>query len=457
MTDSGKTELFETMPVSKAVMKLCIPTVLSTLVTVLYSLADTYFVGMINNPVQNAAVTLAGPLLMAFNAVNNLFGVGTSSMMSRGLGRKDYKTVAQSSAFGFYAALLSSSLFALVYTAFSPFFANLLGADSITITPLLSYMKWTVSFGAIPAIMNVVMSQMVRSEGNALHSSVGVMSGCILNMILDPLFILPQFLGMGAEGAGLATFLSNSAACLYYCIFLIVKRGKTFVCVNPARITFRKEVVFGIFGVGIPASIQNLLNVAGLTILNNFASAYGSDVVASMGISSKITSISFFIAMAFGQGVMPLISYNYAAKNSKRMKAALTCSIKLALVFLTVSTTVYMVFAPQLVRLFMDNDVIVEYGKFFLRGFSTAIPFLVIDFFAIGVFQACGFGRYALFYAFLRKIVLEIPALLLLNHFFPLYGLPFAQGFAEFVLCITSIFMLKKIFRDIGLQEPQKN
>lgn len=457
MTDSGKTELFETMPVPKAVMKLCVPTVLSTLVTVLYSLADTYFVGMINNPVQNAAVTLASPLLMAFNAVNNLFGVGTSSMMSRGLGRKDYDTVAQSSAFGFYAALLSSVLFALVYTVFSGFFAKLLGADAVTTAPTLSYLRWTVSFGAVPAIMNVVMAQMVRSEGSALHSSIGIMSGCFLNMILDPIFILPQFLGMGAEGAGLATFLSNSAACLYFCIFLLVKHGKTFVCINPAKITFRKEVVLGIFGVGIPAAIQNLLNVTGMTILNNFASAYGSDVVASMGISSKITSISFFIAMAFGQGVMPLVSYNYGAKNSKRMKSAITYSIKIALIFLTVSTTIYMVFAPGLVRLFMDNDVIVEYGKFFVRGLSTAIPFLVIDFFAIGVFQACGFGKYALFFAFLRKIVLEIPALLILNYFFPLYGLPFAQGIAEFGLCIASIFMLRKIFRDIEKLDLQKN
>lgn len=453
----SKTALFETMPIPKVVMKLCIPTVLGTLVTVLYSLADTYFVGMINDPIQNAAVTLAGPLLLAFNAVNNLFGVGTSSMMSRGLGRKDYDIVAQSSSFGFYSALFSSVLFSLVYTVFSPFFAVLLGADAVTTNHTLAYMKWTVSFGAVPAIMNVVMSQMVRSEGSALHASVGVMSGCILNMILDPIFILPQCLGMGAEGAGLATFLSNTAACAYFCIFLFIKRGKTYVCVNPVRIVFRKEVVFGIFGVGIPAAIQNLLNVTGMTILNNFASAYGSDVVASMGISSKITSISFFIAMAMGQGVMPLISYNYAAKNSKRMKAALTYSIKIALIFLTVSTTVYMVFAPQLVRLFMDNDIIVEYGKFFIRGLSTAIPFLVIDFFAIGVFQACGFGRYALFFAFLRKIVLEIPALLILNYFFPIYGLPFAQGIAEFGLCIASIFMLRKIFRDIEQQNTQKN
>lgn len=449
MEDTTKTQLFETMPISKAVAKLCIPTVLSALVMVIYSLTDTYFVGMINDPIQNAAVTLAGPLLMAFNAVNNLFGVGTSSMMSRGLGRKDYDTVAKSSVFGFYAALFCAAAFSISYTAGSDFFINLLGADSVTADPTFDYMRWTVTFGAIPAILNVVMAQMVRAEGSALHSSIGVMSGCFLNMILDPLFILPGFLNMGAEGAGLATFISNSFACAYFIAFIFIKRGKTYVCINPKYLTFAKPVVFGIFGVGIPAAIQNLLNVTGMTILNNFASSFGANVVASMGIASKITSISFFIAVAIGNGVMPLVSYNYAAKNAKRMKAALMYTIKISLVFLVIATTVYMVFAPQIVRLFMDNDIIVSYGRYFVRAMATAIPFLVIDFVAIGVFQACGFGKYALLFAFLRKIVFEIPALLLLNHFFPLYGLPFAQTAAEFVLCITSIFMLKKIFRDL--------
>ena len=122
---SDKTYLFESMPISQAVMKLCIPSVAGMLVMVLYSLADTFFVGKLNDPIQNAAVTLAGPLLMAFNAVNNLFGVGTSSMMGRGLGRKDYDTVAKSSAFGFYGALISGILFSTVYTIFTPFFLNI--------------------------------------------------------------------------------------------------------------------------------------------------------------------------------------------------------------------------------------------------------------------------------------------------------------------------------------------
>lgn len=198
MNDANKTELFEKMPVPKAVVKLAVPTTISCLVMVLYNLADTYFVGMLNDPVQNAAVTLAAPVLLAFNAVNNLFGVGASSMMSRALGKKDDETVYRSSAFGFYSALFSGILFALACTIFKTPLLALLGTDSVNLSDTAAYMFWTVTCGAAPAILNVVMGYLVRAEGSALHASIGTMSGCILNIILDPIFILPWGLNMGA-------------------------------------------------------------------------------------------------------------------------------------------------------------------------------------------------------------------------------------------------------------------
>lgn len=184
ITDVQKTALFEQLPIPRAVMTLAVPTVISSLVMVIYNLADTYFVGMINDPVQNAAVTLAAPVLLAFNAVNNLFGVGSSSMMSRALGQKDYDTVYRSSAFGFYCSLIC-----------------------------------------------------------------GVFC----------------------------------AACVYFFILLFIKRGTTYVCINPRMFGFTKAIVFGVCAVGIPASIQNLLNVTGMTVLNNFTSSFGSDAVAATG------------------------------------------------------------------------------------------------------------------------------------------------------------------------------
>ena len=287
MTSQSKTALFEERPVPEAVMKLAVPTMISSLVMVIYNLSDTYFVGMLNDPIQNAAVTLAAPMLLAFNAINNLFGVGSSSMMSRALGRKDYDTVYRSSAFGFYCALFCGILFSMIYTVFNDSFLNLLGTSSDTAVATAGYLKWTVTCGAAPAILNVVMAYLVRSEGATLHASIGTMSGCLLNILLDPVFILPWGLNMGATGAGLATFLSNCAACIYFFVLLFVKRKNTFVCIRPSMFGFRKDIVTGVCGVGIPAAIQNILNVTGMTILNNFTSAYGSEAVAAMGIAQK--------------------------------------------------------------------------------------------------------------------------------------------------------------------------
>ena len=445
--DAQKTELFESMPIPRAVMKLAIPTVLSSLVMVLYNLADTYFVGMLNNAVENAAVTLAAPLLLAFNAVNNLFGVGSSSMMSRSLGKKDYETVYRSAAFGFYCSIFAGLLFSIAYTVFQVPLLNLLGATEETLGATIGYARWTVTFGAVPAILNVVLAYLVRAEGAAMHASIGTMSGCFLNILLDPIFILPWGLNMGAEGAGLATFLSNCVACLYFFVLLYVKRGRTYVCVNPKMFSFKRHIVVGVCAVGIPASIQNLLNVTGMSVLNNFTSAFGSNAVAAMGIAQKINSVTVQIALGLSQGIMPLISYNYASGNIKRMKKTFFFTARIALVFLVLMEIAYYAGARTWVGLFMQDQQIVDYGARFLQGFCLGMPFLAIDFLAVGVFQACGLGKNAFLFAILRKVVLEIPALFILNALFPLYGLAYAQFAAELVLAIAAVIVLARLFR----------
>lgn len=446
MEDQQKTMLFEQMPIPRAVAKLAVPTILSSLVTVLYNLADTYFVGMLNNSVQNAAVTLAAPLILAFNAVNNLFGVGSSSMMSRALGSRDYETVHRSSAFGFYCSIFCGLLFSLLYVVFQPFVLTILGADTTTAEATAGYLRWTVACGAAPTILNVVMAYLVRAEGAALHASIGTMSGCILNIILDPVFILPWGLNMGAEGAGLATFLSNCVACGYFFVLLYVKRENTHVCIKPSMFCLKRKIVLGVCGVGIPASIQNLLNVTGMTVLNNFTSSYGSDAVAAMGITQKINMVPMQIAMGLSQGIMPLISYNYASGNTPRMKKTLTFATKIAISSLVAVAAGYFVGAGFLVRLFMQNPEIVAYGTRFLRGFCLGLPFLCMDFLAVGVFQAVGLGKNAFIFAILRKVVLEIPALIILNALFPLYGLAYAQFAAEIVLATAAVVVLIRMF-----------
>ena len=444
--DNSKTELFESMPIPKAVITLSVPSVISSLVMVIYSLADTFFVGMMNDPVQNAAVTLAAPLLLAFNAVNNLFGIGSSSMMSRALGRKDYDTVYRSSAFGFYASLICSLLFSLLYGVLQSPILVMLGANAETMQATADYLFWTVLLGSAPSILNVVLAYLVRAEGSSLHASIGTMCGCLLNIVLDPIFILPWGLNLGAAGAGCATCLSNTVACLYFFVLLFVKRGKTYVCIKPSMFRPSKQIVKGVCGVGIPASIQNLLNVTGMTILNNFTSAYGSDPVAAMGIAQRVNIVPFQIAMGFSQGIMPLISYNYTSGNIKRMKKTFMFTAKISLGFILAVMLTFVFAAEPIISMFMKNENIVAYGAAFQRGFCFALPFLCIDFLALGVFQSCGMGMKSFIFAVVRKIVLEIPALFVLNWLFPLYGLAYAQFVAELILGTIAVVVLVRMF-----------
>lgn len=457
MKNDNKIELFERMPVPKAIMTLSIPTVLSSLVMVIYNLADTYFVGMLNDPVQNAAVTFAAPVLLSFAAITNLFGVGSSSLMSRALGSKDYNRVRKTSAIGFYCGLFLAAMISLFSLLFhKTLLLNVLGVTTETYQATFNYFKWTVICGAIPSILNVLLSFMVRSEGASLHASIGTMSGCILNMILDPLFILPQFLNMGAAGAGLATCISNAVACIYFFVLIKIKKDNTYVCLKFSQFSFDKGILSMIFAVGIPAAIQNLLNVTGMTILNNLTASYGTNAVAAMGIAQKINQIPFQISLGMSQGIMPLISYNYAALNIKRMKDTLYTTMKIAIVFVTCMTALYFFNASNLIALFMKDSAIMEIGSKLLKNFCLAQLFITIDFIAVGVFQATGLGKNALIFAIMRKIVLEIPAIIILNAIYPLYGLSLAQFTAEIVMTILSVIFLQRLFKKLDKEVAQK-
>lgn len=374
--------------------------------------------------------------------------------MSRALGAKNYKLVKNSSATGTYLSLFCAALISIFVTIFANSLMSGLGvSDVLTRTVTYEYMKWTVMFGTIPSILNVLFAYIVRAEGAALHASIGTMSGCLLNIVLDPLFILPNGLNMGAAGAGLATFLSNCVACLYFLILFKVKKGKTFVSIHPSDFTLQKNVIKNICIVGIPAAIQNLLNVTGMTISTNLISGYGTHAIAAMGITQKVNMIPFQIALGVGQGVMPLVSYNYSSHNIKRMKEAIFSVMKIALTFIVAVTVCYYCFADHIISAFMQDPTIVLYGGSFLRNYCLGIPFLTTDFIIVSILQATGMGKESLFFAIMRKIILEIPAMIIWDKIWPMYGLSLSQFTAELILSIIALFVLRRLLKNLDKKE----
>ena len=230
---------------------------------------------------------------------------------------------------------------------------------------------------------------------------------------------------------------------------IFIKRGKTFVCINPEYFRFDKKIISEVCGVGIPASIQNLLNVVGMTLFNNLTAASGEIAVAAMGIAQKVNQIPFYVALGVSQGIMPLIGYNFASGNVKRMKKALVFTMSVTAVFLSFVTLGYFAFSENIIGFFMKNSDIIELGGVFLRGFSLAMVFLAVDFIGVGVYQACGMGKLSLFFAIARKIILEIPFILILYSRFSVFGLPYSQFLAELILSAAAVIVLIRLFKKL--------
>lgn len=443
----SREELFEKAPVWKAIFSLTIPMIISSLVAMIYNLSDTYFVGALNDSVQNAAITLTAPAMTLFYGITNLFGIGASSLMSRSMGLKDEETVKRASATGLYLALLGAILLSAITLIGNNATLKVLGTDNVTYEATKDYLFWTVCLGAVPGIMSIMFSYLLRAEGRSLQASIGQMSGCILNIILDPFFILPFGLNLGAAGAGLATFLANTVACTYFLILIIRERKNTGVCINPAYITFGKKILAGIFIVGIPGVFQNVLNVISMTILNNIVAEYGADTVAAVGIANKINQLPIQIVFGFTQGVMPLIGYNFAAKNFRRMKETMKKTYIITLSTLFCILLLFHFAGQPIVRVFMNQDVIVKTGAWFLSGFGISLPFMCVDFMVVGVSQAFGMGKPALIFSFLRKLFLEIPFILLLNTLAGVRGIAYAQCLTEVIMATVAVFVQISILK----------
>ena len=456
-TKDQRTQIFENYPIPKAVFSLVAPSILGMLIMLLYNLADTFFVGMLNDARQTAAVSLVGPVMLAFNAVNNLFGVGGSSLMGRALGRKDYNTVAKSSAFSVWGAIAAGILFSLLIAVFQHPIMRVLGADADNREFTKNYLFYTSILGAMPSILNFVLAYLIRTEGRSLQASIGTALGCVLNVILDPFFILPQFIGMGAAGAGLATLISNVVSCAYFFVYIRKKETKSYVCVNPRNAVPTRYVVKEIFSVGIPSSIQNLLNVTGMTILNNFASAFGSAAVSAMGISHKVCMLPLYISMGMASGANPLVAYNYGSGNYARSRDCVKFTSVIGVLFSAVIMAVFLAIPGKIMAFFIEDADIIAYGSRFIKANCIGMPFLAMDFIGVGVYQAFGKGRLALIYAIARKIILEIPALFVLNKLYPLYGLAYAQPFAEIILGTSAVIVLIRIFKNLTCKDLEQD
>ena len=434
-----KTYYFETARVPRAVLGLAIPAVLSQIISLVYNMADTFFVGQLGDPNQVAAVSLVAPMMLVLTALANLFGIGAASTASRFIGAKDHDSARRATSFGFFAALAIAVLLSISTLAFSSFFLDILGAAGAMRGFAGDYLFWVIGLGAVPSLISMVMSHFIRADGAPKTAGLGLSAGGLINLVLDPVFIFDFGLGMGVKGAALATFIANMFTLLFFLRYFYASRRDTAIGLHPRWFSFSRDISGRVLIIGLPGMLQTLLASVSNTMLNQLAKRFGGEAVAALGIVKKIDTIPMSVTIGIAQGVMPMLGYNYAAKNSGRMKSAAKYALVLAIGFSALCVFVFMMFAPFLIRLFIQEGATVSRGVYFLRVMCASTPMMAVGFHMITFFQAVGESRPALVLSVLRKGVVDIPLMLLFNLALPLLGLAYVQPAAELVAMVAAI------------------
>lgn len=444
-----KERMFISVPVGKAVISLAVPTVIAQLITVVYNMADTFFIGQMGDPNQVAAATLAMPVFLLLTAVANLFGIGGASMISRCLGAGNREKAARTSAFCIWSATAVSFVCGILVALSEDFLLPLLGTDADTVSFCASYIFWTVGVGAVPTVLNAVLAHLIRAEGYSGIASFGVAFGGILNIILDPIFIF--HFGMEITGAAVATLLSNAVAVLFFLIFLVKIRKTTTITLSPRRFSLRDEIPTEVLTVGLPSFVMTLMSTFSNLTLNKLISGYSNEAVAGMGIAKKIDLMAFAIAQGMTQGALPLIGYNYSSGDRKRMLSAIRVLLIDSLVVALAGMALMFFGASGMTRCFIDDATTVAHGRTFLRIVSLACPTTALNFLVITIFQATGQKIQPLILSLLRKGGLDIPLMLLFHHTVGIQGIAWATPLADtMALCVSAALMipyLKRLIR----------
>lgn len=442
-----KQDAFLTLPVPQAVAKFAIPTILSQLVTLLYNLADTFFVGHTNDPSQVAALTLSFPLFMSLTMVGNLFGIGANSFISRSLGQGARERASKASTFAFYGAIAGVLVIIAVLSAFMTPILKVIGAvtpESFEATR--AYLTWTVLYGGVPTVASLMLGHLVRAEGNTKQASIGMALGGILNIGLDAIFV--PVLGLGAEGAAIATCISNVVAFLY--LLRVVLRNKdTVIVLSPVKLQLEPQIVKQVILVGIPAAAIIVLGSSANIVLTHFMSGYGDVSIAAYGIVQKIGTIAIQITVGLTQGIMPLLGYCYGAGEIKRMKEINRFSFMLLGVYAALCILVVELFAGAFINLFISEPVTVEKGIRFLRVWFLCAPGMCFTNLFSSVFQAMGKWAHSLALSVIRQAGFLFPLLVILNLVAGEMGLVCAQPIADTGALLLGIGIYRKLVKQL--------
>lgn len=440
-TDAKTIYIFEKMPISKALFSMALPTIMGQLIVLLYSIADTFFIGQTNNPSMVAAVTLILPIYNISIPFANLAGIGGGTLMARLIAIRKSDEAKKICVFSFYMCLILAALYSLFLFFFSDEVLHLIGATNDTFEYAKTYMFFVLVIGAIPTVLSTALTILIRSCGFSKEAGFGVTLGGITNIILDPLFmfvILPR--GNEIKGAAIATMLSNFITLIYFMLISYKIKHQSSINFSIRKGFPKLSSIVAMLGIGLPACMNGLLWDTDYIFYDKLMSNYGTQSLAALGIVLKVERLPLNVGVGIALGMLPIVAYNNANKNYIRMKETIKKALIWGLTVGLISLVIYQTFTSQIINFFIDDPETIKDGVIFLRARNiTTIP-IFIAFFFIYLFQSFGESRIAIFFTILRWVGFNIPLMFIGNYLFGKMGIIWSQFVGD--ICCSIIVII---------------
>jgi len=436
-------------PISKLIVSLSIPTIISMLVTSIYNMADTFFVSKLGTS-ATGAVGIVFSVMALIQAIGFMLGAGSGNIVSRRLGKQDEEGANQVASTGFFMALALGALLMIFGLLFLNPFMRLLGATKTILPYARDYAKY-ILFGAPVMCASFVLNNLLRGQGRATLAMIGIAFGGILNIILDPLLIFT--FEMGISGAAIATLISQVISFLILLYFFLA--GKSAVRLSIRKMSYKAHVYKRIMTNGFPSLCRQGLASLAAIALNINAGLHGDAAVAAMSIVSRIFMLIVSVMIGFGQGFMPVVGFNYGAKKYDRVREAFWFSVKTGLVFMAILSMGGFIFSEQLIGLFRKEDAeVMAIGILACRLQCLALPLQPVMVLSNMLFQSIGKSWQASLLSSMRQGIYFLPLIMILPRAFGVLGVQMAQPIADtltFMTCIPFIIRLLRELKENGL------
>lgn len=438
--ESREAVLAET-PVLRAIVTMAVPVILGMLVQVFYNMADTFFIGKLNDVHQLAASGISFPFFMIMMSFGTVIGVGTSSLVSRFLGMRKRQEAGDIVSLSIVLNVVVALLLTPVMLFYLEPILHLLGARGVTVDHTRNYL-FPLICSSVIIISNFSLGNIIRAEGAAFHAMTGMILGTVTNIILDPIMIFT--LDMEIAGAAWATVIGNLVSVIYY---LSCYAGKSMLHIRFTRSIFRLQHLSGIFSIGIPSGLNHVFISIAIIVTNNLASAYGAAVLAAMGIAHRVNSLAILFLVGLAIGCQPLVGYNYGAKNRTRLFSILKTSMRLSIISGLSLSVLFGVFSRYAIAIFSADAGVIQHGTLMLRAMAVAAPFVGVVMICMNSLQALGKAVPSLILSSSRQGVFYLPVLFIFNRLFSLPGLIFSQPVVEIIMSVVASIMVFHVLK----------